>query len=187
MSGWSPMPAVRAPSATAMRRLTAWQGRALSWSPPRWCCLSGCAIASTRTFAPSCSRSSTDQSLGCQALAHPGIGRGALLGAVAQTVMQTAFAPLPKLPLLGHQAVAAPMWWARRVEQKLRPVFGRVGDQHAAPGNHLSLRAGPSTNARIQGAAVKVSIAFFGADLFHAPFDAHHTLQLNPMKLQRGK
>ena len=62
---------------------------------------------------------------GGQTLAQP----AAAFGRVAQAVMQTAFAALPELPVVGHQAVAAPVRGARWVEHELRGVFGRVGHQ----------------------------------------------------------
>ncbi len=101
--------------------------------------------------------------------------------------MQTAFSALPKLPLVGHQAVAPPMRWAWRVEHELRRIFGRIGHQHGAPFDDLTLWRGPSPDARIEWATVKVSVAFFVTDLFDAPLNAHHPLELDPMKLQGRK
>ncbi len=98
--------------------------------------------------------------------------------------MQPALAPLPKFPALGHQTEAAPMRRPGRIEQKLRAVFGSIGYQHAAAADDLALRTGPGTNPGVKRAAGKVSIAFLGADLFDTAFDAHHALELHPVKLQ---
>src|SRR5690606_31880318 len=66
--------------------------------------------------------------LRCQALAYP----GAAFDAVAQPVVQPALAALPELPAVGHQAEAAPVRRARRVEQELRAVLRGVAHQHRA-------------------------------------------------------
>ena len=101
--------------------------------------------------------------------------------------MQTAFAPLPELPGVRHQPVAAPMRRARRLQQKAGCVLGRIGHQRATACDHLALRRGPGANARIQGAAGVVAVGLLCADLFHHTLDAHHALELDPVKLQRGK
>ena len=118
---------------------------------------------------------------GRQALAHPGV---AFL-ARSQAVVQPALAPLPELPLIGLEAVATPVRRARRHQHELRAVLGGVGHQHAPARDHLALRAGPGADARIERAAGKVFVAFFVTDLFHKALDAHHTLQLHPVELQR--
>ena len=53
--------------------------------------------------------------------------------------MQAAFAPLPKLPLVGHQSVATPVRWPWRIEHELRRVLGRIGDENRATFNDLAL------------------------------------------------
>src|SRR5690606_37321086 len=81
-----------------------------------------------------------------QSLPHP----LAAIQAVPQPVMQAALAPLPELPLIRLEAVAAPVRWAGRFQQNLRAVLGGGGYQHAPAGDHLALRAGPRADARIQ-------------------------------------
>ena len=101
--------------------------------------------------------------------------------------MQAAFAALPEFPLVGRQAVAAPVRRAWRVQQVFGTVFGGIHDQHAAAVDDLALRRGPGTDAGIQRAAGKVGVAFLGVHLLHAAFDADHALQLRPEELQGGK
>ena len=76
---------------------------------------------------------------------------------------------------------------ARRLQEKAGCVLGRIGHQRATASDHLALRRGPGANTRIQGAAGVVAIRFFRADLFHHTLDAHHALELDPVKLECGK
>src|SRR5450830_525536 len=101
--------------------------------------------------------------------------------------MQAALAALPELPALGHQPETAPVRRARWFEHELGAIARRIGHQHAAAADHLALRTGPGTDARIERPAVEVGVAFLVADLLDPALDAHHALQLHPVELQGGE
>ncbi|EXI74287.1 MAG: hypothetical protein AW07_01829 [Candidatus Accumulibacter sp. SK-11] len=61
--------------------------------------------------------------------------------------MQAALAALPELPAIRLQAVAAPVRWARRLQQEAGAVVRGIGDEDRATGDHLALRAGPGADA----------------------------------------
>ena len=117
---------------------------------------------------------------GSQPFAQP----APVLRRVAQTIMQTTLAALPKLPVVWHQPVAPPVGWTRRLEQKLCAVFGCIGDQHAAARDHFALGTGPGADARIQRAAVEIIVALLVADFFYTAFDSDNTFKFHPVKLQ---
>src|SRR5450830_1918679 len=87
--------------------------------------------------------------------------------------MQAALAALPELPALGHQPETAPVRRARWFEHELGAIARRIGHQHAAAADHLALRTGPGTDARIERPAVEVGVAFLVADLLDPALDAH--------------
>ena len=68
--------------------------------------------------------------------------------------------------------------------QKLRPVFGGVGDQNATVGDDLRLRGRPGADARVQRAAFVIGVAFLGGDFLNHALNPHHPLQFHPVKLQ---
>ena len=79
------------------------------------------------------------------------------------------------------------MRWAWGLQHELRGVFGCVGHQGATAIDDLTLWAGPSADAAVEGAAGKVSVALGVADFFDHAFDANHAFEFDPMELQRGK
>ena len=82
--------------------------------------------------------------LRCKPLSQPS---AITLQRVPQPVVQAAFAALPELPVVGLQAIAAPVRWAGRVIAKFGGEGSFVFIQHPSGFNHLTLRAGPRAYA----------------------------------------
>ena len=101
--------------------------------------------------------------------------------------MQAALAALPELPVVGHQAEAAPVRRARRLQQELGAITCCGGHQFGASFDHLALRAGPGADAMIQRARLEVGIALGIRHFGDTAFDTHHALKLDPVKLQGSK
>src|SRR6185369_14406085 len=122
-------------------------------------------------------------SLGRESLAPP----GRAVAPVAEPVVQARLASLPELPRLGLQAVAAPVRRPRRLEQVPGAIARGVGKQRRARFDHLALRRGPGTDARIERPRIEVGVGLRIAHLLDRALDADDALELDPVELERGE
>src|SRR6478735_7960393 len=144
--------------------------------------------ASTRTSttgkgSPESRRARHADQLGRESLAPPAVA----VAAIAQPVVQAGLPPLPELPRLGLQAIAAPVRRPRRLEHVPGAVARCIREQRRARLDHLALRRGPGADARIERPRIEIGVGLGIAHLLDGALDADDALELDPVELQRSE
>ncbi|CAM2144862.1 hypothetical protein PT2222_160185 [Paraburkholderia tropica] len=118
-----------------------------------------------------------------EALDAPGVG--CVLTHVANAVVQPRRTALPEFDRRRHDAIAAPMRRTRRILAVLRADFALARFELLAAFDHRALLRRPGADARAERTRLEIRLAFRLAGLFDRAFDAHLTLEFNPVKQQR--